>query len=287
MKFLYACDIHGDKNKYNKLLEIAKKQNLHYMVWGGDLLPKKYGPRKIIQAEFLDSGFFNEYFTKLQKNNITCVLIPGNDDLERFDKRLNEICESYSNIINVDKTKATVEDITFIGLSNVLDNPFRSKNRVLMEDGLKMEKQLSNEIWIKQDTEVITEDEWRIYREKYVEKMKDVLNKLPKLKNNEKTIYILHDPPYGIGLDDCSVGVKAGSKDIVKFLTKSGAYMSLHGHIHESPKMSGIWKANLGQTICIQPGQTELGEEKMVYAVVDTDNNTAERFIEKAVAVHS
>ena len=283
MKFLYVCDIHGDKNKYDEVLEIVKKEKIKYMVWGGDLLPKKIGPRKIVQAEFIMGNFFKNYLKKLKENNIICVLIPGNDDLEWFDPIMDGYCQKYNNLINIDREKIVIDDVEFIGLSNVLDNPFKSKNRVLMEDGLKMEKQISSEIWIDNDTKTISPMEWKKYRETEIQRMCDVLNELPKLDNTKKSILVFHDPPYGIGLDNCLVGVKAGSKDMVKYITNSNAYMSLHGHIHESPQVSGIWKAKLGETICIQPGQAEIGENSMTYVIVDTDSNLVERFCEKIV----
>lgn len=43
--------------------------------------------------------------------------------------------------------------------------------------------------------------------------------------------------------------------------------MSLHGHIHESPEMSGIWKATIGKTICIQPRQLN----PLTYVVINTE----------------
>ena len=283
MKFLYVCDIHGDKNKYDKVLEIVKKDKIKHMVWGGDLLPKKIGPRKIIQAEFIMGDYFKYYLKELEKNNITCILIPGNDDLKWFDPVIDRYCQDYKNLINIDRRKVVIDDVEFIGLSNVLDNPFKSKNRVLMEEGLRLEKQLSNEIWIENDTKIISPIEWKTYRETEIQRMRDVLNKLPKLDNTKKSILVFHDPPYGIGLDDCSVGVKAGSKDMIKYIKESNAYMSLHGHIHESPDVSGIWKAKLGETICIQPGQAEIGEDSITYVIIDTDSNLVERFCEKIV----
>ena len=280
MRFLYSCDIHGDKNKYEKLIEVAINENIKYMVWGGDLLPKRGGERKIIQAEFLKGNFLDDYFNRLKENNIVCILIPGNDDLEEFDKNINEYCNRYNNIININKAKYNVEDISFIGLSDVLDNPFRNKNRVLMEDGLKMEKQLSDKIWVEKGTKVISVEEWKIYRETKIPRMKDILNDLPILENNKKTIFVFHDPPYGIGLDECQGNIKVGSKEMANYIEKSNAYMSLHGHIHESPIISGKWYNELGNTLCIQPGQTELGEKKMTYAIIDTDFNTQNRYIE-------
>ena len=176
MKFIYACDIHGDTNKYEKLFKTAQKEDIKYMVLGGDLLPKR-GIRVTIQPEFIRE-FFEDYFKRLKENNIKCILIPGNDDLEKFDIEINELCEKYSNIYNIDNKKLDIEDVSFIGLSKVLDHPFGSKNRVLIEKNLKMQPQLSQDIYINRDTEVITISEWERYRETNIDKMEDILSKI-------------------------------------------------------------------------------------------------------------
>ena len=276
MKFIYACDIHGDTNKYEKLFKTAQKEDIKYMVLGGDLLPKR-GIRVIIQPEFI-RDFFEDYFKRLKENNIRCILIPGNDDLEKFDIEINELCEKYSNIYNIDNKKLDIEDVSFIGLSKVLDHPFGSKNRVLIEKNLKMQPQLSQDIYINRDTEVITISEWERYRETNIDKMEDILSSLPVVDKSRKTIYVLHNPPYGIGLDVCGNGLQVGSKAITSFLEESNSYMSLHGHIHESPKISGLWYNKLGKTICIQPGQTELGEKECYYVIIDTKIDKKDRY---------
>ena len=276
MKFIYACDIHGDTNKYEKLFKTAQKEDIKYMVLGGDLLPKR-GIRVIIQPEFI-RDFFEDYFKRLKENNIKCILIPGNDDLEKFDIEINELCEKYSNIYNIDNKKLDIEDVSFIGLSKVLDHPFGSKNRVLIEKNLKMQPQLSQDIYINRDTEVITISEWERYRETNIDKMEDILSSLPVVDKSRKTIYVLHNPPYGIGLDVCGNGLQVGSKAITSFLEESNSYMSLHGHIHESPKISGLWYNKLGKTICIQPGQTELGEKECYYVIIDTKIDKKDRY---------
>ena len=277
MRFLYVCDIHGDKDKYNKILEIAKKNNIKYLVWGGDILPKKMGVREEVQPVFIDS-FFDEYLSLLYKNDMELIFIMGNDDLDIFDDKINDLCDKYPNVHNINKTKYTVGDCEFIGLSEVLDNPFRYKNRVVMEDGLEMEPQICEELWVNHGKDRLTVEEWKEYRETKLERMKKILQELPEMDNSKKTIYVFHAPPYGVGLDECRGGYKAGSKDMAEFLKNSHAYMSFHGHIHESPNMSGKWHNKLGETICIQPGQTERGEEQIIYAIVDTDNDSFERY---------
>ncbi len=276
MKFIYACDIHGDESKYNKILETAIKEKIKYIVLGGDLYPKN-GERTVIQPEFINNGL-KLFFEKLKENNLKCILILGNDDLEQFDEQFDNLCSKYENIYNVDKLKTTVEDICFIGLSNVLDAPFKRKNRVLIENNFEGEAQWSDEILIEKGTKTITAKEWERYRETNIQKMEDVLARLPKADDGLKSIYILHEPPFGIGLDVCFTGKKVGSKAITKFIEEHDIYMSLHGHIHESPEKSGKWKEKIGNTICIQPGQTDLGAEKMMYVIINTDNDIQERF---------
>lgn len=159
-----------------------------------------------------------------------------------------------------------------------MDHPFGCKVRVVIEDGFKMPMQLSYKILINKCQDKITIDEWEKYREINIEKMEDTLINLPKADDKNKTIYVFHNPPYGIGLDVCADGRQVGSKAMIEFLENSNAYMSLHGHIHESSRMSGLWYNMLGNTICIQPGQTELRNREMFYVIVDTENNSYEKF---------
>ena len=276
MKFIYTSDVHGDVYKYERLLEQAKNNDIEYIVLGGDILPKK-GDRTIIQPEFIENEL-DKYFKKLNDCKIKCILIPGNDDLENFDEELSEICNKYPNIYDIDRKRLDINDVTFIGLSNVLDNPFARKNRVFVEDESEMQPQLSDKIYVEKGTKIISVEEWKEYRKKNVEKTEDVLASLPEIDKTKKTIYVFHGPPYGIGLDECEGNLKVGSKVVKKFLENSNCYMSLHGHIHESPKMSGLWYNKLGNTICIQPGQTELGNKTFYYVIIDTDLNEKTRY---------
>lgn len=279
MKFIYACDIHGDEYKYKNLLEIANKEKIKYLVLGGDLLPKECGDRVNEQKIFIND-YLNEYFNKLKDNDIKCICILGNDDLEILDKEFNTICKKHDNVFNIDQRKANFGDVTFIGLSKVLDHPFGCKDRVVTEEGLDMPFQLSSIIYVDKCRNMLSVDEWNDYRNN-IEKMENVLEKLPKAKKGNKIIYVFHNPPYGLGLDVCRDKRQVGSKAITRFLEKSNAYMSLHGHIHESYRVTGIWKNELSGTICIQTGQTERHSKDMFYAIVDTDTNYNDLYVFK------
>lgn len=275
MKFIYTCDIHGNNKKYEKLIELCNENDIKYLVIGGDLMPKRCD-REVVQPIYCRE-FLDDYFSRLNENGISLLCILGNDDVELVDETFNEICSKHENVYNIDRKRIDIEDISFIGLSNILDNPFFRKDRVLNEVERINQSQLHEEIWVEKSSKKISSNEWFKYRER-LPYMCDVLKELP--KSEKKTVYVMHCPPYGIGLDECNHDFKAGSKDILSFIEKSNAYMSLHGHIHESYELTGVWNKMVNNTIVIQPGQYDLSVDKLVYVIIDTDKN---KYIRKEI----
>ncbi len=267
MKFIYACDIHGDKNKYEKLLSLCLEKNINNIVIGGDLFVKNAPLRIPIQREFVN-GYLKEYFDKLKEKNINFICIIGNDDLNIPCKEYYEMIKDYKNIYDVTNSKKNIDDISFIGLQYVLDTPFMRKDNVAREKDFIIPNQFHENIYIDDCQKVITKEQWFEFSKK-IPMMENLLNNLP--KPDKKAIYLFHDPPYGVGLDVCNDGSIVGSKAIYNFLLNSDALMSFHGHIHESPKISGKWFSIIGNTISIQPGQTEYDDDYMNYVLVDTD----------------
>jgi Icc-related predicted phosphoesterase len=92
-----------------------------------------------------------------------------------------------------------------------------------------------------------------------------------------KTIYVIHMPPHKLGLDQCFHGAKVGSKAVYDFVLKNQPLLSLHGHIHESPDVTGRWHAKLGNTLCIQPGQLD----QFTYVTIDLATMEFDRIEER------
>ena len=72
MKILYVTDLHGDKNKYRKSLDIAVEKNIGVIVNGGDMLPK-LGERHLEQPIFINE-FLRDYFSELERYGITYLI---------------------------------------------------------------------------------------------------------------------------------------------------------------------------------------------------------------------
>lgn len=101
------------------------------------------------------------------------------------------------------------------------------------------------------------------------ETIREDLDRLPKPLHQKRAIYIMHSPPFGTRLDLIQGGKSAGSHSIKAFIEEHQPLLTLHGHIHESPDLSGAYFDRIGETLSINPGQS-IGSERetgKLYAV--------------------
>ncbi len=262
MKILYVTDLHGNEKKYKKIYQIAKKIRADVVINGGDMLPKIIhisDQRKFIK------NFLDPYFVEFETNGIYHLSFLGNDDLKIFDQFFDKICDKYSLIFNIAQKKIRIKNFDFIGMNWVVDYPFRIKDRCRLDtknDDIFPQQHGKGLLSIQYEWREI--DNWALYA-KSLPTIEEELNNLVKPKNMSNTIYIIHMPPCELGLDQCINDTNVGSKAIYDFLQKNQPRISLHGHIHESPYLSGIWSAKIGKTWCIQPGQLN----DLSYVVID------------------
>jgi uncharacterized protein len=76
-------------------------------------------------------------------------------------------------------------------------------------------------------------------------------------------------PPAYLGLDIVHNRYGVGSLSLHAFLEKNQPHMSVHGHIHEAPRMTGRWFNSIKNTMCVQVG---LSDPELSYAIVDIVN---------------
>lgn len=233
-KLIYSADLHGNESFYKRLLKKAEGENVSAVVIGGDLCPKGgINNQKIFQENFL-VPLFKQFKQKNKDKEI--YLIMGNDDF-RVNLQVLQKSDEVGILKLIHKKSVKLNNkYNIAGYSFVNPTPFRLKD------------------WEKEDG-TIEED----------------LSQLKKLSNPKKTIYVIHAPPFNTKLDIITTGMHVGSKAIRQFIEKEQPLLALHGHIHESPKMSGSWKDKLGKTICINVGSS-YPEDKLNCVIIDIDN---------------
>ncbi|MBN1823132.1 MAG: hypothetical protein JW803_02305 [Endomicrobiales bacterium] len=104
--------------------------------------------------------------------------------------------------------------------------------------------------------------------------IEDELEILVRPENMANSIYVIHMPPANLGLGLCESDLEDGSNAIYEFLRANQPKMSLHGHVHGSPEISGKWHNNIGRTVCIQPGQ----QEDFTYVEIELETMEYRRF---------
>ena len=277
MKILYVTDLHGDKNKYRKSLDIAVEKNIGVIVNGGDMLPK-LGERHLEQPIFINE-FLRDYFSELERYGITYLAMLGNDDLLSVDGLFDTVCGEYENVHNIAGKKIRIGGYEFIGMNHILDHPFGCKDRVVTETHYIPQRQLSPVAGISNEYGYDRIYNWLEYSRTELPYMCDILNDLPEPENPQQTVYVMHMPPAGLRLGQLLYqDLDIGSVDIYEFLKERQPLLSLHGHIHESPDtQKGRWINQIRSTACIQTGQTELHDNDMVYAEIDLQSREYSR----------
>lgn len=270
LKILYITDLHGSLWKYDQSLKLAKEHQVQIVINGGDLYPK--GGDLFEQDNFI-TGYLKEHFEKFNEAGIHYLCYPGNDDLQIFDGLFESICKPLPFIHCMAQRKVEIEGYEFIGMNWVVDYPFRLKDRCRIDtQDYVFQQQFGSGVLSTRDGWKELED-WCSYA-RTLPTIEDELEKLPKPEDIQKSIYILHMPPARLGLDKCANGSEVGSKAIYQFIEKQQPLLTLHGHIHESPRMTGLWFNEIGRTVCIQPGQLD----DFSYVIIDLPEMKYERF---------
>lgn len=273
MELVYATDLHGSEARYRRVLAAAKRHGAAAVVNGGDMLPLD-GDLHGSQKEFIE-GFLSWHFTEYERAGIAWLGMLGNDDLLIHDAPFDEVCRKRRNIFNLAQRCVELNGFEFIGMNRVTDYPFRLKDRCRRDGpGYIFQQQFGSGL-ISTPGGFRELPDWPSYAAGLTT-IQEELAALPKPANPAKTVYVIHTPPAGLGLDVIASGEKVGSRAVAEFIVKARPLLTLHGHIHESPKMSGVWKTEVGGTVCVQPGQERSG---LAYVVADLADMHLERFV--------
>lgn len=270
MKILYTTDLHGKQQKYEKLIE-ASRASFDLVINGGDMLPNDgdlYSQREFIENE-LPKHF--EQFERAEIHYLCCL---GNDDLKIFNNVFDEVCSRFSYIHNLAQRRHKVLGYEFIGMNWVVDYPFPLKDRCRKDTkDYVFQAQLGTAV-VSTPSGWFHINDWPAYANT-LPTIEQELKQLPRPQDKRKAIYVVHMPPARLGLDVCRSGETVGSQAIYDFLLKKQPMLALHGHIHESSEVSGKWMAQLGTTICIQPGQPL---DKLSYVEIEISSEEEMKF---------
>ena len=251
MKILFVTDLHENEAKFRRVFEAARKYEVAAAINGGDMLTLD-GDLHGSQREFIN-GFLAPYFAEYEKAGIYHLGFLGNDDLKIHDGAFDKVCRKYKHVVDLSQRRFELNGFEFIGMNWVADYPFRLKDRCRRDaSGYVFQEQFGSGLLSTPEGFRELED-WPTYAGK-LPTLEDELAALPKPNDPGRSVYVIHMPPSGLGLDVISSGEKVGSPAVSRFIERTGPLLTLHGHIHESPSMSGLWRGKIGKR---QPGRED------------------------------
>jgi uncharacterized protein len=258
MKLVITSDLHQRIDKWNDLVPAVETERPRFVLIAGDLLPKlaTFKQQKAFFGEM--RGWFHDM---KQCGPVTLLTYFGNDDAHTLEPFLDEL-QAESLCVNLNGRIHREEGLVFCGMNKVRDYPFGYKHWCAPDgdyvacaeqycgEGLTLDERCN---YVRLDNLV-----------EYLSAKPSIADELDRLKEQlragemERSVWMVHQPPTGLGMDICADGRQVGSPTVLKFIQDNQPLLGCSGHIHESPyQPCGKWVSRVGKTVWVQPGQMD------------------------------
>ncbi|MGD0089192.1 MAG: metallophosphoesterase [Planctomycetota bacterium] len=263
---LFATDLHGNAPGYEQLLHKAVAAQAAAIVLGGDLCPHARPPG---QAAFLHTWLAPRLRRfRDEHRQIRVFGMLGNDDWGVLEPELQDWEQEGAFYCLHQRAHKLTAELWIAGSSFVPVTPFGMSDfdRFDAPDwkppaklrpplfsvgrssgaGRKPEACATGELI-----------EGTMGELSQRETLEECLDALAKLSTPARTVYVFHAPPARTELDQICGRTHVGSLAIRRFIEKHQPPLTLHGHIHESPLVTGSVSDTIGQTVSLNPGDSQ------------------------------
>jgi uncharacterized protein len=269
IKILSTSDVHQSKKKWDRLVDACKQEKPDIVAISGDLIHRDYMEKCMMFIEHTIIPSCEE----MKKHCKEVLFIMGNDDPKEFEPYFMKEDKLWKCIDNKVVYLDDFKEIAFCGIPQVLDYPFRYKDWIVREDENDSRYdsyQLGSPMTYRYNHYREMNVDWKteiLKRPTFKDKFDELI---PQVKDMSKSIWLIHCPPFGCGLDRCASGLTVGSKSITKFILDNQPLLTIHGHIHESPVYTNRWNLQMDKTWVVQAGQVEYD---LHYVMIDIEDN--------------
>jgi Icc-related predicted phosphoesterase len=296
MNLFFATDVHGSEICWKKFINAGKFYEADVLILGGDMTGKaiipiiaqgggKYKVTLLDQETILESQEdVNKMVTTIQ-NRGYYPYVTEPDEVNRITStsgRSDEIFlqEAIATVRRwMEYADSKLEGTgmrCFVCPGNddmfEIDDVIRQSRHVQLVEGrviqLDEHHEMLNSGWT-------TPTPWNTHREEPEEALRQrIQTMIDQLKDVKNSIFNLHNPPYGSGLDEAPeltsdmrpayAGrslVPVGSHAVLELIDKYQPLLALHGHVHE-----GKGTRKYKRTLCVNPGS--MYEQGMLHGAV-------------------
>ncbi len=242
----FISDLHGSEERYRKLWRAVEEERPRAVFLGGDLFGLRGGAGG---PDRIASGLAGLQ-DRLGSDYPHIFLILGNDDPRSEEAGYLEL-ESRGLMTYANQRRTLFDRYVVYGYSFVPPTPFRLKDWerydvsrfvdpgcVSPEEGLR----------------TVAVDPREVRNRTIMEDLEELAGE----GEMENAIFLCHTPPYrskldraaldGRMVDHAPVDVHVGSIAVERFIRSRRPWITLHGHVHESARLTGSWKDRIGRT---------------------------------------
>jgi Icc-related predicted phosphoesterase len=296
MKLFFATDVHGSEICWKKFIGAAKFYEVDVLILGGDMTGKaiipiiaqgggKYKVTLLDQETILEGqeqvdkmastiqnrGYYPYVTDPDEVNQISAS--PGRSD-EIFLEQALKTVNRWMDYADTRLAGTGIRAFVCPGNDDMfeIDDVLKQSKCVELVEGkvvqLDENHEMINAGWS-------TPTPWHTHREESEDQLRQRIQvMIDKLKDVQNSVFNLHDPPYGSGLDDAPeltadmrpayAGrslIPVGSHAVLELIEKYRPLLGLFGHIHE-----GKGTRKYRNTLCINPGS--MYEQGMLHGAV-------------------
>jgi len=277
---LFVSDLHGREHRCRKLLDLIEATPVDVVFLGGDLLPADLGgaasPDPFVEG-FLEPEI-GAIRRRLGPKMPKILIIPGNDD-PRCREAAFLRAERRGAWTWMHRRRMEIAGYGVYGYACVPPTPFQLKDWERYDVSRYVDPGcVSPEEGVR--TVPVTADAAR-YRTIAAD-----LEALVGEVSMERAVFLFHSPPYrsqldragldGQTVDHVPIDVHVGSIAIQRFVERCQPMLTMHGHVHESPRLTGRWMDRIGRTVMLSAAHD--GPELAVvrFDLEDVENATRE-----------
>lgn len=308
MKIFFATDVHGSEICWKKFINASKFYETDVLILGGDMTGKaiipiidqgggKYKVTLLDQETILESkeevdkmvatiqdrGYY-PYITN--PDEVGEILATSGRSDELFLKEAVKTMQHWMEYADARLAVSGIRCFVCPGNDDMfeIDEVIKQSKHVNLAEGkviqLDENHEMINAGWS-------TPTPWNTPREESEDQLRHRIQvMIDQLKNVKNSVFNLHNPPYGSGLDEAPELTKdlrpayagrslvpVGSHAVLELIEKYEPLLTLHGHIHE-----GKGTRKYKRTLCINPGS--MYEQGMLHgAVVELKPNKVGNYI--------
>src|SRR3990172_6381234 len=244
----FAADLHGHHDRYDKLLEAIGRERPAAVFLGGDLLP-----HAMSSPDFLDDYLLprlEALRARPRPPYPRVFVILGNDDA-RVEEAAVAAAGARGVWEYVHDRRIAWGAFDVFGYACVPPTPFRLKDWERYDVSRFLEPGC-----------VAPEEGWHTVpvaeRELRHGTIREDLERLAAGTDVHRAVFLFHAPPYDSALDRAALDgqtvdhapldVHVGSIAVRRFIEARQTLLTLHGHVHESARLTGRWRDQIGRT---------------------------------------